>query len=262
MHPLSAALIAAVSAIALTQTTLAADLPVKAPAQIAAPVYSWTGLYVGGHLGGAWTGKDDSVANMLPGFAVVFPRNLPFNTGGSSVIGGGQVGYNWQFGRNWVAGLEGDFSGTQIDGSTTYSPVPPGPNGFFIAPSLMTMGRDVKWTASLRGRLGLAWDRFLVYGTGGVAWTHADYLGMDSRAGGGATDVASFSATKTGWVAGGGAEYGLAPNWTVRGEYLYYSTDGVSAVATPSVGPPSINFTWDHTNVHVVRFALNYKFGD
>src|SRR5262249_14738728 len=155
--------------VALTQMAAAADMPVKAPpAPVSIPVYSWTGFYVGGHIGGAWTGKDDSFANAFCGGTPVIPINLPFDTGDSSVIGGGQIGYNWQFASNWLIGVEGDFSWTKVDGSTTYSPLPPGPTGAFaVSPSVMTMSRDVKWLASVRGRLGYAWDRWLVYGTGG-----------------------------------------------------------------------------------------------
>ena len=128
--------------------------------------------------------------------------------------------------------MKGDFSWTGIDGSQTYNPIPPGPTGGFATPpSFVTMSRDVKWLASVRGRLGYAWDRALIFATGGVAWSHTDYLGIDSRGGGGTVDTASLSSTKGGWVVGGGLEYGLIPNWTLRGEYLYYSTLGVSAIA-------------------------------
>ena len=189
----------------------------------------------------------------------------PFDTGGSSLIAGVQGGYNWQFAPNWVLGVEGDFSWTGIDGSQTYNPIPPGPTGGFTTPpSFVTMSRDVKWLASVRGRLGYAWDRALIFATGGVAWSHTDYLGIDSRGGGGTVDTASLSSTKGGWVVGGGLEYGLIPNWTLRGEYLYYSTPGVSAIAVqnPVCAPPGCReeYNWDRTKVHVARLAINYRF--
>lgn len=239
----------------------------KAPVGAAPIAYNWSGFYIGGHVGGAWSGSDDSFANGATAGGILFmPVNLPFDTGGNGFVAGGQIGYNWQFAHNWVIGIEADLSWTDVNGSTTYSPIPPGPTGAAaVAPSFVTMSRDVNWLATVRGRLGYAWDRVLVYGTGGVAWSNADYFGIESRAGGVNIDVASFSSTRVGWVLGGGVEYALSQNWTIRGEYLFYSTDGVSALATaiPSLGAlnPTVTFDWDRTNLHVLRFGINYKFG-
>src|SRR5262249_24849304 len=157
-----------------------------------------------------------------------------------------QAGYNWQLASRWLIGVEGDFSWTRVNGSQTYSPIPPGPTTFATPPSFVTMSREVKWLASLRGRLGFTWDPGLIYGTGGMAFSQANYLGQDSRAGGLDIDTASFRKTSIGWVAGGGVEYALAANWSIRGEYLYYDTEAVSQIATPS--RPSVvtaNFDWD-----------------
>lgn len=261
-------LAAAVACLGSAGAAGAADMPTKAPmiAPMVAPGYNWTGFYVGGHAGFASTASDSSNADLSFGGVVFYaPPSLPFDTGDSGFLGGAQVGYNWQLNRRWLVGIEADISGAKVNGSQTYNPTPAGPGGAAIPPSFAIMSRDVNWLASLRGRLGLTWDRWLVYATGGVAWSHADYFGQDSRGGGAFTDTASFSKTSTGWVAGGGLEYDLTPSWTIRGEYLYYDTAGVSATATqvpPGGGGSVANFNWDRTKLHVVRLGVNYRFGN
>jgi outer membrane immunogenic protein len=256
--------IAIASATTLIAThVMAADMPVKARPAPPPSYFSWAGLYVGGHVGFARSANDNSTADLTVFGGFFAPPGLPFDTGGNGFLGGGQVGYNWEVNQSWLIGIEADVSGTRVNGSQTYNPIPPGPGGFAAPPSFVTMSRNVDWLASLRGRLGFTWDRWLVYGTGGVAWSHADYFGQDSRGGGGNTDTASFSKTSTGWVAGAGLEYALAPNWSIRAEYLYYNTAGVSQVGaqTPAAPPIIANFNWDRTKLHVVRLGINYLFG-
>jgi outer membrane immunogenic protein len=233
--------------------------------------YNWTGLYFGVHAGGAWSGSDNSTANLFtsgfPGAGFFAPPNLPFDTGGNSLIGGVQVGYNWHvpsFPSFIVVGVEGDFSWTNINGSQTYNPIPLGPTGFNNGISFITMSRDVKWLSSVRGRIGYAWANVLLFATGGVAWSHADYNGIDSRRSGATVDTASLSSTTVGWVVGGGLEYAVASHWSIRGEYLYYNTPGVSAIAVqnPVCNPPSCTeaYSWDRNREHVARIAINYHF--
>lgn len=256
--------LAAVMGFGGAQAASAADMPVKAHPMTPPPVaYNWTGFYVGGHAGFARSASDNSTADLTTGGIFFAPPGLPFDTRGSGFLGGAQVGYNWQFNQRWLIGIEGDISGTRVNGSQTYNPTPPGTT-FAVGPSFVTMSRDVDWLASLRGRLGLTWDRWLVYGTGGVAWSHAAYFGQDSRVSGAFLDTASFSKTTPGWVAGAGLEYGLAPNWSMRAEYLYYNTAGVSQVGAQTGVDPGIiaNFNWDRTKLHVARLGINYRFGN
>jgi outer membrane immunogenic protein len=173
MSRLSIALIAFVSTVAFTQTATAADLPRKGPVApaVVAPVWNWTGFYIGGNVGGVWQ-RDDGDSNFTNPIA---PFNNPQSNSisDSSVIGGFQIGYNWQF-SNWVLGLEGDWSWLKTSNSfcrqTDISSLACSDNGS----GFLTLTSETDWIATVRGRIGFTWDRFLVYGTGGVAWGNVD----------------------------------------------------------------------------------------
>ena len=217
--------------VGLVGAASAADLrpAYKAPAPVAAPVaYSWSGFYIGGHAGGGWA--EDSA---------------------SGFVGGGQIGYNWQLAPNWVIGIEADISGTSISDSATL--VVPG--------AVATASADLNWMASVRGRLGYTWDRFMVYFTGGAAWADIDGSATVTVAGVG-TATATASATATGWVIGGGGEWMFAPNWTFGVEYLHYEFDNVSGTIIAPGTTTAFGFDTSNGSVDVVRARLNYKFGD
>ena len=256
----------------------AADMAVKAPPPAPLPViYNWSGFYIGGNLGGAWSSGWSSTSNPVPSEVFVgFPPMALSNTA-SGVIGGGQIGYNWQFNGNWLLGVETDFQGAHLQSGSTVSPVPLSPTagGGFALNSSEFMNRELDWFGTVRGRLGLTFDRLLIYGTGGFAYGHVKEAANNTffastilNAGFQAAFPVSNTTTKTGWTAGGGVEYALPAtygNWTIRGEYLFVSLDGdsVAGLPTPSVFlPPPTNFqyTWNRTEFHVARFAVNYKF--
>lgn len=248
-------LLAAAALVAITSgSAWAADLgPRYAKAPMLAQAFSWTGLYVGGHAGGGWSDTTATVTQTnFPGLDAA-----SLGSSGSGVVGGGQIGYNWQFAPNWVLGIEGDISGTGIRNSVT-APVTIG--GVPIAPAGFNheADRSIDWMASIRGRFGYAADRWLVYVTGGGAWADANY--RTNLTGFAAFNPANFSKTLSGWTAGGGVEYALANNWTARVEYLYYDF-GNDTVVNVSPLVPSIanNTTWDN-KIHVVRAGVNYKF--
>jgi outer membrane immunogenic protein len=160
---------------------LAADMAVKAPPMAApAPVFSWTGFYVGGNAGYGW--KDPTVS-YSPNDAIAFDGTcgggifggtcIPpasFNIGGA--LGGIQAGYNWQLNQQWIAGVEGDFDRSGIKGTGT--------SGFILgsftpAPSSFVASEEIKWFGTIRARLGwLPTNSLLVYGTGGLAYGHID----------------------------------------------------------------------------------------
>ena len=121
MRKYSLTLLAGVAVgLAAVQAASAADLPRKAPAYVppAPPPFTWTGFYGGIHAGWGWS---DSTATVMDNLAMLFdPVSLDQN--GNGVIGGGQIGYNWQFAPNWVIGIEGDISGTGIR-NTTFAPI-------------------------------------------------------------------------------------------------------------------------------------------
>ncbi|MDP3079087.1 outer membrane protein [Bradyrhizobium sp.] len=204
-------------------------------------------------------------ADPLPSNAVFGSTSGIFNQRGGGAVAGGQVGYNWQATRNWVLGVEGDLSWTGIgqDSSTAILPV----GNFVCVARSSTMGRDVNWLATVRGRVGYAWDRALFYATGGVAFSDLSYRGgFVTAAAVGAPPVytapVAFSSTKTGWVVGSGLEYGLASNWIIRGEYLFYHFDGDTANGSDPrfAAPLGTAYTWNDTKLHVARLGLNYKF--
>jgi outer membrane immunogenic protein len=156
MSRLSVAFIVAVSAIALTQVALAADMPLKAPiakAPIAAPRYDWSGFYVGGHVGYLW-GR-----TRVEEDGVVTEPGAPTD----GIIGGVLAGYNWQNGPV-VFGLEGDFGWTHAHGVGAVAVTTQAPNTY-----------DLNWTSHLRGRAGYAVDNWLFYVAGGLAVADLDF---------------------------------------------------------------------------------------
>ncbi|MDO8981428.1 MAG: porin family protein [Afipia sp.] len=249
-------LLATAAFVAFTITSAsAADMAprYKAPPPIVAPIWSWTGFYAGLHVGGGFSDSSAVVTQTnFPGFEVASLGN-----DSSGVVGGGQIGYNWQFAPNWLLGIEGDISGTGIR-STNTAPilfaggVPVGVGFNHIA------DRNIDWMASIRGRLGWVWDRWMVYGTGGAAWADVNY--RNDLTFGGVFNPVSVNKTLSGWVAGGGVEYAVSNNWTVRAEYLYYDFGDETVVnLSPVIVGGTNNATWDN-HIHVVRAGVNYKF--
>lgn len=269
MRRFQSAALAAVAVVGFASVSSAADMPTKAPVLKAAPamaVPSWTGFYIGGDVGGAWTSNTGTWSiPASPNISTISGSN-----GGSGVIGGLYAGYNWQFAPTWVAGIEGDWSWTKASGS--FSQVWTASATGLPFPGNITntsMSSTLDWVASIRGRVGyLVIPNLLAYGTGGVAWGKFDYNGSalcsGPGCGGGGTYSANaaLSSTQTGWTVGGGIEWAISNNWLLRGEYLYYRfNSGPSAVAQVALFPvnPS-SFSWGSTNVSVARLGVSYKF--
>ena len=245
-------LLASVSSAALISAAAAADMPAKAPPPILAPVMSWTGPYIGLNLGAAWNRAEfsDLGNSTAGGIRYEFPRSIsdPFWSPDSARFTlGAQAGYNYQLG-NFVLGIEGDVN--WVDGKTSTTFLPP------IVGVAVNATSDLKWMATIRGRVGLAFSQVLVYGTGGVAFAHfSDNWGLADL---GANEF-SNSETQTGWVAGGGVEYMFARNWTAKVEGLYAdfgSTDLTVINPGGQSGPYTSRF--QHT-VATVRAGLNWK---
>ncbi len=203
-----------------TGSAVAADLPSVAPYQ--QPVvagYDWTGFYVGAQAGYVWEGGN---GNTIDGFA-----------------GGIHAGYNHQI-NNWVFGVEADVEYSGADASATI-------------PGVLAVSADVEWLGSVRGRVGYAFDRTLVYATGGVA-----FGGIEVRA----TNLAvapaisaSDSKTHVGWTVGAGIEHAITQNVTVRAEYRY--TDlGRKTYNFAGIGAARANAD----DIHAVRVGVSYKF--
>jgi outer membrane immunogenic protein len=228
----------------------AADMgmPVKAPPPAAAPVYNWTGFYIGAHVGGAWGDKDWTSTATFGG--PVLPVGTPIGShDASGMIAGGQLGFNWQApGSNWVIGVEAQMSWADLSGDHILGPGP-----VFAEQVLST---KVDWLGTVTGRLGYAWDRALLYAKGGVAFVHDKHHGFLV----GAPNIAlDGDTTRTGWTIGGGIELALGGNWSVKGEYNYlnFGKDGVDFTDT---GGGAFSIDIDQ-HLHVVKFGINYRFG-
>jgi outer membrane immunogenic protein len=210
---------------------LAADLPQPAPipkapaAYVPAPVFSWTGFYLG--INGGYGFGQSSWNNAVDG------STGNFNTSGFLV--GGTIGGNYQIGQ-FVIGVEGDGDWNDFNGST----------GFCNFPNCTTQS---DWLATVRGRAGWAWDRVLFYGTGGVAFGNIQA---------GAAGFPFATGTQTGWTAGAGVEFAFAPNWTAKVEYLYVDLGNFTCPVASCAGtlPDTVTLT-----ENIVRAGINYKFG-
>jgi outer membrane immunogenic protein len=254
----AALIVVAVSAACtFTKTATAADIPAAVrktapPAQI----FDWSGFYIGTHAGGAWSRGGASSAFDEGVFAT-------FNQGTSldkaSLVGGLQVGRNWQPAPSWVVGIEVDFSWT--DNSTAGTAPSISTVSGLPLPGGLAWSRNIDWLVSLRARGGyLVTPTTLLFVTGGVAWAEIDYSASFDVAP--PVFSAATSRTKTGLAAGAGLEWMLAGGWLLRGEYLFYHFGGASAVGT-NAGFPAIPvpFHWDATQLHVGRVALSRRFG-
>src|SRR5262245_7911864 len=169
MRRYSLSLLATAAAISFSASVAsAADLPRKAPAMLPAPPpFSWTGFYIGGHGGAGWGTNETSFNSICPTGGTCIPLfgNAFAQTQINGWLAGGTVGYNWQVNPWFVVGIEGDFTWTDIKGTS--------PCTFEgIAQSCSTR---VKWTADLTGRVGFAVDRALLYVKGGVVWGRFDH---------------------------------------------------------------------------------------
>jgi outer membrane immunogenic protein len=220
----------------------ASDLPARSYTKAVpyAPVYNWTGFYVGGHIGGAWSNtsiSDPTGANFAPAGASI-------GDNGSGFLGGAQIGYNWQTG-NLVFGIQGDGSWTSINASSTDP---------FIAG--LTFNDKVNWLGTATGRIGYAWNNVLLYGKGGGAWVYNKYSA--SGGGGGGGGGATATSTQGGWTVGAGLEYGFTPNWTTFIEYDYIGLGTNTVTFTTGGGSVPASIKQD---ISMVKAGINYKFG-
>jgi outer membrane immunogenic protein len=213
------------------------------------PLFSWTGVYVGGQIGYAWGNDHADVLRFAPAIpAGVFLAHNTFSDSPSGVIGGAHVGYNLQI-NQWVLGIEGTVDGTSLK-KTVFVP--------FLANGVTETTRS-EIQGSIRGRIGWAFDRVLVYATGGAAF-------------GGITNTYaipqpafflsnSFATTKVGWTVGAGLEYAITDNWSVRAEYRYSDFGRVTDHPFAAVFNPGVVLTSSHHfTQNQVQVGFSYKF--
>ncbi len=209
----------------------AADIriPHKAPAYIQT-FYNWTGFYLGGHLGygsGDFSGTD------------TFTGAITGSANATGLIYGGQVGFNYQIG-SWVFGIEGDFTFGDVKWDENFL-------------GLATAEIKIDQIYDVAGRIGYAFDRTLIYGKFGGAWTQEKY--NFNVLGGTATGTVN----RSGWLAGVGIEYAFAGNWSAKLEYNYMDLGSKLVTLTTTGGlavtPANVDLT-----VQTVKLGVNYRF--
>jgi outer membrane immunogenic protein len=223
----------------------AAELPVKAPPAPAPtpPPFSWTGFYIGGNVGAAWSER--RVTDTLFGLDFTNHSNDDVR-----FIGGGQVGANYQI-NNFVIGVEADFDWvSNVDNNSS---------GVVIAGNTFRANANNTFLTTVAGRIGYAWDRVLFYGKGGGGWISNSGLTVTN-----VTTGASFTTgsgnTESGWLAGGGIEWSFADNWSARVEYDFLGLN--DRTLTVPLGVPVIGrdmFTLHDRNVQMVTLGVNYR---
>jgi outer membrane immunogenic protein len=260
------------------QAAAAADMAVKYKAPpIVAPIYNWTGFYIGGNVGGAWNDSRDDVyptgcfltSVTCGGGPALNPlRSDSVRLNGSGFVGGGQAGYNWQRDR-WVFGVEGDINYNGVNDSSFINR----PVGLPLIGNYIHSETDkLQWFGTFRGRVGVTvTPSFLIYGTGGLAFGGVKSASATSFTATADTYAGSNSDTRAGWTAGGGGEWMIAPQWSIKAEYLYIDLGktGYAQACTnlavcgspPQVAPGGSWQTDLHVREHVARVGLNYHFG-
>ena len=279
-------LLASTALVALGGQALAADLPVgmpvKAPIAAPIPVFSWTGCYVGGHVGVGWGRKDFSEPTEPFGqnFAPV-GSSINVDTG-AGFLGGGQIGCDYQFAGNWVIGARGDFAWAHITGQSS--------DPFFAGKTInsdgspITLNAKTDALATVVGRLGYGWDRFMLYGTSGAAWARDKYsitnlpfwgAGLNQAnvcANSTNTQVApcnpTGSETRLGWTVGVGFEWAIAGNWSLLVEFNHYDfgSRSVTLTALNGAGPGTVTIPLSGSvdikqRIEAVKLGFNYRFG-
>jgi len=251
--------LAALPFISLTDFAHAADIApqpmLKAPPP-PPPPFSWSGFYIGAHLGSGWATIDQTGYATPLGFPTFANPSPPQSADG--FLGGGQIGFNYQV-NQWVFGVEGQFSGSGIKTASACG------NGI-TAISFSTCHTNIEWLGTLTGRVGWAVDHALVYVKGGAAVTHTkysyDFLPITLVA----IPLDNFSSTAWGWTWGAGIEYALTSNWSAKVEYEYldfgtksFGLPLLDNVVRNEIGGPSRQEISQH--VHVIKFGVNYRFG-
>jgi outer membrane immunogenic protein len=240
---------AALGALTAAGPVLAADLPARMPYKAPPPpipYFSWTGCYIGGHVGGAWEHRDlengTIVATTALGATTTFLNTGGFDTSGW--LAGGQAGCQWQI-TSVVFGIEGDGSWTNLSGTLTDP----------LTGTTFSTNNNNQVLYDVTARLGWAWDRWLIYAKGGGAWAQENFSVFNPIFG-----TVSDSFTRNGWVIGGGVEWAFWDNWSVKLEYLHYDfgSRGFNGFF-PFVTPTTLAFDVNE-RVDTIKLGINWRF--
>jgi outer membrane immunogenic protein len=240
--PLLASFATLIALTAAPATAADMRMPVKAPpAPPPVAAYNWTGFYIGGHAGGGFGEKC---------FTTISDIGSAISEGchdGDGFLGGGQIGFNIQS-NQFVFGVEFSGSWADITGSHTLP----------LAPAV-SWHSDVSTILLLTGRVGLTFDRLLLYVTGGGAWVRDKFELVNPLI----PVTASTKHNRTGWTVGAGLEYGLAPNWSIAVQYNYVDLGDKDVTFNVNLpGGASASFTEQiDQQIHLATVRLNYRFG-
>jgi outer membrane immunogenic protein len=244
-------LLASVGLIALGMATpaSAADMAVKAPPPppVVAPIYNWSGFYIGANGGGAWSNQCIDVT-AVNGIGDVFAEGCRSASGG---VAGGQIGYRWQTASPWVFGLEAQGDWANVRTSRTSLLLP-----------LDTWRSQINGLGLFTGQVGYAWNASLLYVKGGAAVAGQQFTLFNTATGIG---LAQTDRTRWGGTVGVGWEYGFAPNWSagIEYDYLWRVSDSNTFLTPGLVTPVGISSITANTrsDVNMITARINYRFG-
>jgi outer membrane immunogenic protein len=262
--------IGAVTSLTFLSSAYAADL-YRAPEPRAgykdgySPDLSWAGFYAGVNGGYGWVNQDtQNIQVFNPGGTLYASGPLRYDLKSEGGFGGGQVGWNYQLNKV-VVGIEADLEAAGIKGNSSTNFAPP-----VIAKFDYAASKDLDWFGTVRARLGLAaLDRALVYATGGFAFGHvsynAHYIFTDTTCCIGSYGLANAHENATGYTVGGGVEYQLAANWSLKAEYQYldlgsHDVAGRLYFANGTASGEVFKTRYDE-KLQTVRAGLNYHVG-
>ncbi len=269
-------LVAATVALTAAPLASAADLPLPTKAPATQAVYNWTGFYVGANFGGGWgsnaiSGSANATFPGIPGIPGNFPSVFSGTVNSGGILGGGQIGFNYEFQSHWVAGIEADIDASSIRGSAN-NMCATSTIGLGIA-GCQSATSNLQDFGTVRGRVGYGLKNVFLYGTGGLAWSQFSINNTGTCVGGACPGASAaftsnsptVTSSAVGWAAGAGAEWAFLRNWTVRLEYLHLEFDGVTQNYTFSgitgVYPYiTSSRTSVNTGYNIVRVGVNYLF--
>jgi outer membrane immunogenic protein len=207
----------------------AADISVRPPPAFLPPPFTWTGFYVGANLGGGWASS--TLSDSFTGANI--------GTSSSGIVGGGQLGYNYQIG-NFVLGAEWTFDGTSLNASRTVG--------------ALQGSADTNWMTTVAARFGIAANNWLFYGKAGGGWANNSATLTNLNNG----FQISSSNTNGGWLVGGGLEYAFAPQWSTKLEYNYLGLNSWNVNST-LFAPNADRFSVSR-NIQTLTVGVNYRF--
>jgi len=241
-----------VGAFAVVTAAKASDLSVAPRSTMASSAFNWSGVYLGGNLGGARGETDITQSDAL--------GDIEHGTFSSSgVTGGGQAGYNWLLSSNWLFGFEADVARAGLHTATTTTSAP------IFGPEVVNWKERVDAFGTARGRLGWLWNNWLFYGTAGYGWSAVKFT-RTQLVEGGLTPPAGFILEsnfpiRSGWAAGGGAEWGIMRNWAARVEYLDLGSHSSNFNTTNTAGNTVVQFlNRGRLTIDTVRGGVDYLF--